>query len=266
MSQAPLPTEAGSPGEDLQATARAGIAADPVKRLKRRMRSALSTTPALYLPMRRRRRPDSVAGPDTTFILEGFPRCGNTWAEMALRHAATGPLKMAHHSHAAAHVLYGLRRGIPVLVLYRAPDSAIRSLLAMGAQNLTARDAYGEYLRFYETVLAQPRTHLSLASFEDVTQRIGAVAGHLAERYGLPFAAFESEDPAEQAAIFARMDARAAEIRPDGAAVSRSNPTHYDALQTALKAAAQEEIDALANDPLRQRALALHAGLKSDIT
>ncbi|MEO0633794.1 MAG: hypothetical protein AAFY52_06645, partial [Pseudomonadota bacterium] len=81
------------------------IAASPLRQLKRRMRSALSTTPALYMPLRRYRRPDSVAGPGTDLILEGFPRCGNTWAEMALRHAATGPFKMAHHSHAAAHVL-----------------------------------------------------------------------------------------------------------------------------------------------------------------
>lgn len=260
------PIPPGTADAALRAAAEERIAVDPVKRLKRRMRSTVSTRPALYLPLRRRRRPDSVAGPETEFILEGFPRCGNTWTEMALREAARRPLRMAHHAHAAAHVIYGLRRSIPVLVLYRAPDAAVRSLLAMGEKNLSARDAYREYVRFYRTVLALPRDHLSYASFEDVTRQIDRVIAHLATRFGLPVAPFDGNDPARRAAIFARMDHRAALVRPDLPAGSRSNPTHHDALQAACKQAAQAQIARLQDDPLRRQAQMLYSQLQSDIT
>jgi hypothetical protein len=229
----------------LLARVRAESAPTLKRRLMRRMRSALSTIPALYIPLRRRRRADTVAGPETEFILEGYPRCGNTWAEMAIRHAATRPLKMAHHSHAAAHVSYGLGLGIPTLVLFREPDQAVRSLLAMNARNLTAADAYREYLRFYEAVLALPRDRLMFASFEDVTLRIDRVIQALRDRFALPVEPFDPQDKAQEAAVFARMDARAAVIRSDGQAVSRSNPNHFDAEQLALKRLAQEQIAAV---------------------
>lgn len=236
------------------------------RRVLRRMRSAVSTMPVIYIPLRRRRRSDTVAGPETEFLLEGYPRCGNTWAEMALRHAATRPVKMAHHSHAAAHVIHGLRLGIPTLVLYRAPDPSVRSLLAMSARNMTALDAYREYVLFYETVLKQSRDKLAFASFEDVTQRIDRVASYLRDRFGLPFEPFDAEDLEQKAEVFARMDARAAQIRPDSQAVSKSNPTHYDVEQVALKRIADEQITALADHPLRKQAQKLYAAMTSDIT
>ncbi|NVK56130.1 MAG: hypothetical protein HWE26_10965 [Alteromonadaceae bacterium] len=235
------------------------------RRMMRRVRSAVSTIPALYIPLRRRRRPESVIVPETEFLLEGYPRCGNTWALMALRHAATRPVEMAHHSHAAAHVIYGLQRSIPTLVLYRAPDAAVRSLLAMNARNMTALDAYREYVLFYETVLKQPLDKLAFASFEDVTQRIERVVIFLRDRFGLPLAPFDAEDPEEKAAVFALMDARAVELRGSDA-VSRSNPNHYDVEQIALKRHADEQIAALADHPLRKRAQEIFADLTSDIT
>jgi hypothetical protein len=245
--------------EELMARVRAESAPILQRRLMRRMRSALSTVPAIYIPLRRRRRADTVAGPGTEFILEGYPRCGNTWAEMAIRHAATRPLKMAHHSHAAAHVSYGLGLGIPTLVLFREPDQAVRSLLAMKARNLTAADAYREYIRFYETVLTLPRDHLMFASFEDVTSRIDRVITALNARFGLPLVPFDPEDKAQKAAVFARMDARAAVIRTDGQAVSRSNPNHFDAEQLALKRLAQEQIAAVRDGGLYRVAHATYA-------
>lgn len=236
-----------------------------MRRLQRQMRSATSTLPALYIPMRRFRRSDTVVGPETEFLLEGYPRCGNTWAEMAIRHAAGRPLKMAHHSHAAAHVIHGLGMGVPTLVLYRAPDPAVRSLLAMNARNMTASDAYHEYIRFYRSVLKLPREKLSFASFEDVTQRIEQVLGFLRDRFGLPLTPFDGNDPAQKAAVFERMDARAAAVRPNDKGISQSNPTHFDEEQAAAKRIAQEQIAALKDSRVYREAQDLHAQLASDI-
>lgn len=235
------------------------------RRLKRQLRSAASTFPAVYIPMRRLRRSDTVVGPDTEFLLEGYPRCGNTWAEMAIRHAAPRPLKMAHHSHAAAHVIHGLSLGVPTLVLYRDPVPAVRSLLAMNTRNMTAKDAFHEYVRFYGAILKLPREKLSLASFEDVTTRVEQVIVHLRDRFGLPLSPFDANDPAEKAAVFAHMDARAAEIRPDQRAVSQSNPNHFDEEQVAAKRIAQEQIDALKGCRIYREAQELHAKMVSDI-
>jgi hypothetical protein len=234
-------------------------------RLKRRIRSTASTFPAIYIPMRRFRRSDTVVGQSTEFLLEGYPRCGNTWAEMAIRHAAPRSLKMAHHSHAAAHVIHGLKLNVPTLVLYRDPDLAVRSLLAMNARNMTAGDAFHEYVRFYSTVLKLPRKKLSFASFEDVTQRIEQVIVHLRDKFGLPLTPFNANDPKEKAAVFARMDARAAEIRSDRQAVSRSNPNHFDEEQAAAKRIAQEQIDAMKGSPLYHEAKTLYTQMISDI-
>ncbi len=263
MTQAPF--DCGADAAALLAQARAQMRPSPIRRIKRRIRSIISTFPAIYIPLRRWRRADTVAGPSTQFCLEGYPRCGNTWAEMAIRHAARGPLQMAHHSHAAAHVMHSLRLGIPTLVLFREPDAAVRSLLAMKASNMTARDAYREYLRFFEPLLGLPRERLLFVSFEDVTQRIEGVVGLLAARFGLPLTPFDAQDPVQKAAVFARMDARAAAIRDDGQAQSRSNPTHFDAEQRALKQAADEEIARLSGDPLRARALQLFEKMRSDL-
>lgn len=235
------------------------------RRLKRRLRSAASTFPTIYIPMRRLRRSDTVAGPETEFLLEGYPRCGNTWAEMAIRHAATRPLKMAHHSHAAAHVIHGQKLRVPTLVLYREPDLAVRSLLAMNMRNLTAKDAFREYVKFYRILLELPKGTLSFASFEDVTQRIERVIVHLRDHFGLPLAPFEADDPQEKAAVFALMDARAAEIRPDQEAVSQSNPNHFGQEQRASKRIAQGQIDALKGSRLHQEAQDIHAQLISSI-
>lgn len=235
------------------------------RRLKRQMRSVASTLPVIYIPMRRLRRGDTVVGPNTDLLLEGYPRCGNTWAEMAIRHAASRPLKMAHHSHAAAHVIYGLNLGIPTLVLYRDPVPAVRSLLAMNARNMTAKDAFDEYIRFYGAILRLPREKLSFASFEDVTRRVEQVIAHLRDRFGLPLSPFDANDPVEKAAVFAHMDARAAEIRPDQQAVSRSNPNHFDEEQLAAKRIAQEQIDELSSSRIYREARELYVRMASDI-
>ena len=202
-----------------------------LRRFTRKIRTFLSTRPALYIPLRRLRRADSVVTKETELLLEGFPRCGNTWAEMAIRHASQRAIRMAHHSHAAAHVIYAQRYRIPTLIIYREPDAAVKSLLAMKARNMAPEDAYGEYVAFYRAVLSLPREDIIFFSFEDVTQRIGTVLDRLNKRFGFDFSVFDSENEIEKSAVFALMDARAKKIRSDGKAVSRSNPAHYGAEQ-----------------------------------
>src|SRR5262245_65181203 len=91
-------------------TVRAGL-----KRARRRLRGWLGQHPALYLPLARgfRRAYDGsrkTVGPETELVIEGFPRCGNSFAVAAFSLAQPRPVRIAHHLHAPAQVIAGTRR------------------------------------------------------------------------------------------------------------------------------------------------------------
>ena len=92
------------------------VRTSPVARYLRRY---FSKYQSIYLPVRRITHPDTVARPDSQLVIEGFPRSGNTWTEALIRAYAKDPVRLAHHSHAPAHVLYALKEKIPVLLLAR---------------------------------------------------------------------------------------------------------------------------------------------------
>ena len=154
-------------------------------RARPRLRRFVADHPSLYMPIRRRRAPGTVLSPRTDLVIEGFPRSANTWTEALVRVA--GPsLHLAHHSHAAAHVKAAVQAKVPVLVLYRDPDEAIRSLLAMLGGRTSAVDAYADYTSFYKSVLSLPRTSILLVPFQQATEAPSVVIERLAQRFGLP--------------------------------------------------------------------------------
>lgn len=148
------------------------------------LRRFVAGHPSLYLPLRRRRAPGTVLSSTTDLVIEGFPRCANTWTEALVRVA--GPnLNLAHHSHAAAHVIAAVQASVPVLVLYRNPDDAVRSLLAMLGRRASAAHAYTDYASFYKSILTLPRTSLLLVPFQLATEAPAVVIERLTQRFGL---------------------------------------------------------------------------------
>lgn len=154
--------------------------------------------------------------PDSDLVIEGFPRCANSFALRAFRQAQ-GPearLRIASHIHSPAQIALAARWNIPALVLIRPPEEAVVSLLAIARQNnnlppaafasphLERRMRYWtrRYAQFYERV--QPfRAHFVPAPFADVTRDFGAVIDRLNTRFGTAFERFQ-HDPATTAAIF----------------------------------------------------------------
>lgn len=202
--------------------ASAAMGARSVANWRRAVRRRLFRTPAVYLPLRRLRRPGTVVGPQTELVIEGFPRCGNTWAEFAIREAQGRPMMMAHHSHAPAQVLGAAKLGCPTLVLYREPESAVSSMLGMGHHFSDAKGLLEEYVDFYSSI--EPVQHqIVLASFEEVTQRLNVVISRLNARYQLALKPLP-EGPEARARVFSRMDARGREIGDSADGRSRSNP------------------------------------------
>jgi hypothetical protein len=173
-----------------------------------RMRYSASTWvgqhPVLYLPLARisHRRAlnelapgaDSDAVPplvdaDADIVIEGYPRSANSFAVAAFRLAQERPVKIAHHRHVAAQVLGSIKLGVPTLVLIRAPEEAVPSLVARHP-HVGMRGALVGYVRFYRPLVRHNR-HIELATFSEVTSDFGAVIRRINARYGTDFHPFE---------------------------------------------------------------------------
>ena len=160
---------------------------------------ALSVSPALALPLARVRRlrdydglPITV-GADTEIVIEGYPRSGNTFAVAAFRLAQRRPVRIAHHLHAAAQVLAGVRRGLPVMVLLREPESAVLSV-AVKDPSASIRWALRSYVRFHRAV-ASHRSGFVIAPFDRVRADFGRVIRSVNDRFGTAFAEFVHTEP-----------------------------------------------------------------------
>jgi hypothetical protein len=172
--------------------------------IRRSLRQRLSVSP-WYLPIRRL---VAAAGdnlePDTELVIDGFPRSGNTFAEAAFRKAAGKPIRLAHHSHAAAQIVQAVKWKLPCLVLIRQPIEAARSLLMHHPETVNEESCLREYSSFYETIKSC-RSGYVLARFDTLTYDVGQVIEAVNARFGLSFEKL-SHTPAMELEIFDMVD------------------------------------------------------------
>lgn len=233
-------------------------------RAVRALRRELSLSPALYIPWRRWRKPQTVAGPGTALLIEGFPRSGNTWTEALIRHTAAD-IVLAHHSHAAAHVIHAARQGIPVMVLFRDPDAAVQSYLTLFGNRLDARAAYLDYAAFYRATWPLRGPGVQFFSFDDVTSRTPEVIAALNAAFALDLdRGIDVTSEAGRAAVFARMDAKARRVKSHGGP-SDSRPGTASGSRAAIKARATAATAAPQAQTARAAARAAHATLRSSL-
>lgn len=126
----------------------------------------------------------------TALVIEGFPRCANTYAYTAFWIANGRDLEIAHHTHAASAVVLGARRRLPVVVLVRPPLEAVASWLVFRPE-LTAREALAAYLRFYRAAL-RVRDRVVVAPFDVVVGDFSQVIEAVNRRFGTSFAPYEA--------------------------------------------------------------------------
>jgi hypothetical protein len=173
------------------------------------LRSQLATlSPYISFATAGRHR-DEVVRPDTAVVIDGFPRCANTFAAIAFQAAQPRPVKIAHHLHAAAHLIRGTRLGIPTVLLVREPvdtvlSETIRSYPVPLLQVLSA------YCLFYETVV-QYIDRIVVAEFLTVTSDFGSVIQKINTRFGTNFALFD-HTPEKTQLVFGLIEER--EKRP----------------------------------------------------
>ncbi len=161
-------------------------------RLGWEMRSLAGKSPGVFLPIARRRyRPGQFEipiGPDTELVIEGFPRTGSTFAFTAFELAQPRGVVVAHHSHVPAQVIAAVRRGLPAIVLVRAPEETALSLVVR-LPYLSLEQALRSYVRFYRALLPHAPGFV-VAPFEEVIHNLGAVIRRLNDRFGTAFAEF----------------------------------------------------------------------------
>jgi hypothetical protein len=168
-----------------------------VGRARFRLRTHMIEHPVMYLPLARVKRAlrldvrdiqRQVISPRTELVIEGYTRCGSTFAVYALQLSQERPVRLAHHWHAPAQLIEAAHRKIPALLVIRRPEEAILSQL-IREPNLTLRDALVAYSRFYECLLPY-RHSFVVGEFEQVTHDFGLLIRRLNARFGTSFAEF----------------------------------------------------------------------------
>ena len=203
-------------------------------------RDLLERWPAVYLRLARMRHGDRVLGPGTELVIEGFPRSANTFAVTAFEMAQPAPVAVAHHLHSAGHVTAAVHRGVPALLLVRAPaDAVVSSVMRKPSLDLAA--VAGRYETFHRPLLPL-LDHIEVAGFDQVTTDFGAVIDRVNARFGTRFARIDALSHrltgSLDATVVARLDAakeeHAAGLREAYTALPEATRARLDDLYAAL--------------------------------
>jgi hypothetical protein len=132
--------------------------------------------------------------PDTEIVIEGFPRTANTFAHIAFKVAQDRPVKMAHHTHAAAQVIAGVRKRVPTIVLIRNPEAAVISyIIGDFDPGISMSQVLYDYLAFYKPLLKY-KDRFVLAPFNEIIHNYGEIIRKVNQKYGTNFSEFIHSD------------------------------------------------------------------------
>lgn len=156
-----------------------------IKRYRRILRNWLAGQETAYSAIAPLLLPKGFyVNPRTDLVIEGFPRSGNSYLEAYLRLTQRDRLSIAHHTHAAAHVMRSVRLKKPTIVLYREPLNACSSLIIHQPGISTARQSLIEYINFYRKIIPL-HEHFLLVEFKIATDSPVSVLRRLNQMYGL---------------------------------------------------------------------------------
>jgi hypothetical protein len=178
-----------------------------IKDVPYRARYLVNAYPAPYRLLgqwRHRGQADHIVARNTELVIEGFGRAANTFAWLAFSSAQPRPVRVAHHTHAAAQVITAVRWNIPTLVLVRSPDDS--ALAHMVLRGVSARTALTAWVRYHRRVMTV-RHGFVAAPFDAVTHDFGAVVHEVNAAFGTRFGVFE-HTAENQARVFAAISER----------------------------------------------------------
>jgi hypothetical protein len=178
------------------------------RRVLRGARRTIGDDP-LFLPIVLRATPQGTSRKitdDTELVIEGFPRCGNTFAFFAVKHAerlAGREVVVASHVHTPSQVRLAVGLRFPTLVVVRRPVDVVTSLL-IAAPHVSVSSALREYIHHHR-VLLPLRDRFVIGTFDQVVTDFGAVTERVNARFGTSFARFQPTDEHTDA-VFAAIE------------------------------------------------------------
>ncbi len=160
-------------------------------RLKWDIRCLLAKYPMIYLPLikLRGKRNQKAVDESTEIVIEGYPRSGNTFAVVAFQEAQQREVRIGHHLHAPAQIMWAVKHDIPTLILIRSPVDAITSFLVYEGY-LSVRQALIEYIRYYRTIFPFRRGFV-VADFRDIIDDFGLTIRRINTHFGTSFSIFK---------------------------------------------------------------------------
>lgn len=172
----------------------AGVRSRP-RRARLRVRTLATEQPWLYLPFARRKYPGPsprVLDRRTEVVIDGYTRSASTFAVYAFQVPQSRAVRVAHHLHAPAQLMAAARRGLPTILVIRAPRGAVLSQVVR-EPGVDLLDATWAYSRFHEC-LERYRDALVVADFDEVTHRFGDVVARLNRQFGTSYDAFDGSE------------------------------------------------------------------------
>jgi hypothetical protein len=124
----------------------------------------------------------------TDIIIEGFPRCANTFSCKAFSLAQNKSLKIAHHTHLSSQIIEGVKLGIPTLVLIRNPLDAVISLY-MKDKLASPYISILRYINFYKNLLPY-KGRFIIGEFNQITNNFHSIIKKINEKYLTDFELF----------------------------------------------------------------------------
>lgn len=141
----------------------------------------------------------TLARRETSILIDGFLRSGNTFSVAAFQVANGTQQHVARHLHGAPHFLRAVRLGIPAVLLIRDPADAVASYLVR-RPTLTPLEAVQEYLDFYRTTW-RVRRDVVVGVFEQVVSDFGSITDAVNQRFGTSFSRYEPTPENEKEAF-----------------------------------------------------------------
>lgn len=181
------------------------------RRTLRRCRELMGDYPVL-LPIHLRCTPE---GPERTItkrtqlVIEGYPRCGNTFATFALKAAHNDSIVISSHVHTPAQVKHAVRLGVPTLVVVREPVDTVASLV-IAAPHVRLKRALREYIHHHREILPY-RYGYVVGTFDRVTTDLNSVIDALNARFSTAFKHF-AQSPEGVDAVFRAIDVHHAKV------------------------------------------------------
>lgn len=172
-------------------------------------RLLIEKSPTIYMVLLRiknrgRKFERFIVSDQTDLVVEGFPRCANSFAVQSIRLLCRRDgreFRFATHAHSPAHVLSGLRLGKPTLVVIREPKAAITSLQALWRQSGVSVQSVNEllkrYAQFYEMLIPY-RNQMVISEFRRTTSDYPSVIRELNERFKMNLSVVESHSDLEK--------------------------------------------------------------------